>query len=358
MYLADTDTIMQLRDVASLVERLADAAEVDLPAACVFSNASPDLLPALDRAYAARSAHPNAIDFVRLPAATLRGDNFHMTVGGARVEEQIVPHQRDAAERGPALPKQEQIGDSAVLIARYGVGTWGHWIGELLPKAVMVERRYPGRFRYLMPARIVAQRDPVAVRVTEAFAAYGIEVDRFVPLAPDTEYRCTDLMAITPTWSDRVPHPAATTALRALPERDYHRYRVALLRSDDRRAITNMDAVHNLLAGAGFYAVEIGTLAFAEQVAVLRSAETIFSTLGSTLSGLIYAPAGVRVVVAVPESFLDGFFYTMVQERRGTYAEVRGPLFSHDAQHVRDNAFRVPLGDLRRAFAATGLTLN
>ena len=38
-----------------------------------------------------------------------------------------------------------------MIVARYGFGTWGHWIGELLPKIVTVEAAFPGRFSFAIP---------------------------------------------------------------------------------------------------------------------------------------------------------------------------------------------------------------
>jgi hypothetical protein len=127
--------------------------------------------------------------------------------------------------------------------------------------------------------------------------------------------------------------------------------RVALLRADNRRSIENWPEVSAVLDAAGIAGVDIARLSFAEQVALFRSARLVFSVLGSTLSGLLYSPDRVRVATAVPERFLDGFFYTFVQMRGGRFAEVRGPAAAGNSLY-RDSSFVVPVDDLRRAIAA------
>lgn len=349
--------VTKLRNAARDSERLADAVEIDLPCACVFTNATPEMQKLLTPAYAARTALPEAIDLVRLPAVKLRGDNFHVTIDDVLIEEQIVPYERAHPPSGAPLPKRGEIALDTVLIARYGDGTWGHWMGELLPMAVMVERHRPGWFVYAMPARIVdpVPGDVLALRVREAFAAYGIGPERFVALQRDTEYVTTNLQCLTPVWTDHCFHPAAVAALRSLPIGREREDKVALIRHDTRRAITNADEVFAVLLNAGFYAVDPASLSFNQQVAVFRSAPIVFSVLGSTLSGLLYAPDKVCVVAAVPETFGDGFFYNMIQHRRGSYTEIRGPFRCETTSPTRDSAFEVDCNLLRSILDAASV---
>ena len=61
--------------------------------------------------------------------------------------------------------------------------------------------------------------------------------------------------------------------------------------------------------------VEIGGLSFAEQVATFAAAQTIVGVLGSGLSGMLYSPAGVRVLTLAPSRWSDLFFFALMQNR-------------------------------------------
>src|SRR5271170_3910666 len=135
--------------------------------------------------YTDRVAKVNSIDLARLDEAIIHPGDWIVSTDGILIEEQIPPWftaalaairgqstvaelalqfgvhpnqitqwksqlQEGAAEvfgaaaRGgsktPAVDVQhtEEIHQETIIIARYGIGTWGHWIGELLPKIVMV----------------------------------------------------------------------------------------------------------------------------------------------------------------------------------------------------------------------------
>lgn len=342
-----------LRSLATTAETLALPVPVDLPSVAVFTNATGAAEATLRRdVFRTGRQLPDAVELVRLPrGAVLRGDRFLLTVGDCLVAEQ---NGYNTDPPMPPLPCRTDFGAPMVVIARFGEGTWGHWLCELLPKAVMVERRHPGRFLYAMPWRMV-RRDPAdytATRVVEAFTAYGIHESRLVGLRPDTAYVCSELWGVTRVLSANVLHPAASDAMRAVRVHDQEwPERVALLRADNRRAIANWPEVSGVLTAAGITGVDIAQLRFTDQVALFRSARLLFSVLGSSLSGLVYAPAGVRVAAAVPERWFDGFFYRLVQMREGRFAEVRGPVADENALY-RDSSFVVPVDDLRRAIAA------
>lgn len=100
---------------------------------------------------------------------------------------------------------------------------------------------------------------------------------------------------------------------------------VALLRlANTGRTIKNDGQVLGWLRTQGFVPFDIGQMSFVQQVTLMRHAEEVFGILGSSLTGLIYSPNGVRVLSAAPGAWADRFFYALIQARNGVYADVRG----------------------------------
>ncbi len=137
--------------------RLAQQASYRVPGCAVYENIS-DFNPAFARqmnehVYADRLADLKAIDLIALGAANLHPSaDYTVTIGSFLVEEQAPPWYGEATRAAIAADwPTEEIGGEVVIVARYGSWTWGHWLGELLPKLVMVEAAFPGRFRFIVP---------------------------------------------------------------------------------------------------------------------------------------------------------------------------------------------------------------
>jgi Glycosyltransferase 61/Glycosyltransferase family 9 (heptosyltransferase) len=355
-----------LKELAVEIEGIFPPAEVTLPRSDLFTNADPDFEQRLLRpAYDARIGHPSEVDLVRLPRGTMvYGKGLFITaVGNTLIHEQMPPSMGDDTSSLQVILADTSgvidVEEPALLLARFGERTWGHWLCELLPKAAVCERYYPGRFRYVVPEVSIDRglAGVMADRVLESLSAYDISVDRLVPIKTDSTYRFSALYAITPVWSDMMMHPdvlrvmeddVRTPGASAVPTYE----KVALFRGDnDRRQIANKDEVRSALHDAGFEMIEIGLQSFEQQVAIFRRARTVFSILGSTLSGLVYSPRCVGVVAAAPARFGDRFFYALMQMKSARYAEVRGPVVTKDPTYYRDSSFGVPVGDLKTALA-------
>ena len=281
--------------------------------------------------YSDRVAHLNDIDLVRLDHAVIHAGSDHVvTVGDVSVVEQLPPWLPPGTPLPPSVNSDgpcEQVSQETVIIVRYGVGTWGHWLGELLPKIVMVEAEFPGRFFFAVPQ---TYHVPEWQTLRNSIQAYGVPTDRLVLVEPSKRYGLDRPWAVTPVWSDHALHPAASermrSALRQQPRRDFPSKVALLRRASADRFLENWDEIANILTDEGFHIVDIAGLSFRDQVQTFVNANTVFSVLGSGLTGLIYSPLGVGVVSAAPSVFGDRFFYALVVDRRGRYADLRGPI--------------------------------
>jgi hypothetical protein len=70
------------------------------------------------------------------------------------------------------------------------------------------------------------------------------------------------------------------------------------------------------------------------------------------LTGLIYSPHGVRVASVAPSVFGDRFFYALVADRRGRYADIRGPITVEDPEIPHRSSFTVKLERVEEALTA------
>ena len=145
---------LDLMAIASV--RLAQPASYRVPGCAVYENIS-EFDPAFARqmnqhVYVDRVANFKAIDLVapgsaKLPQRRLHGHGRFLSCRGTGAALVRRGHESRDRRQWPT----EEIGGEVLIVARYGFWTWGHWLGELLPKMVMVEAAFPGRFRFIVP---------------------------------------------------------------------------------------------------------------------------------------------------------------------------------------------------------------
>jgi tetratricopeptide (TPR) repeat protein len=337
--------------------------------ACVRYTNFPELNPTfgthhVDNLYVEKTRWVPAVSLCRLPAtarlAVPNGEEFIPIAGATVVAEQIRRDWPDArlADALATCTEQGRIDEPAVVIGRYGVRTWGHWLGELLPKIVAVESRWPGRFRFILPDRFIT--DPVHVTAMESLAYYGIGEDRLILVPPKMMYSCPNLYVVTSAWSaERMLHPAVAKLMRTLgprePEPAPGWLKAALLRRSTRtRNIQNISEVEDILVAHDFSMVDIEKLNFRQQVDLFKNASAIVCVLGSGLTGLMYAPCGVKVLTLAPGEWGDLFFYSMMQERDAVFADIRGRSSASDRDGVGTSGFSVPAEALLAGLRAIG----
>jgi tetratricopeptide (TPR) repeat protein len=355
--------------VAIQVDEIVPAMEFVAPACVRYTNFQ-EMNPTfgthhVDNLYVEKRRWVPAVSLCQLPEharlAVPNGEEFIAIAGTQILVEQV---RRDWPDENltdalAACTEHATITEPAVLIGRYGIRTWGHWLGELLPKIVAVESKWPGRFRYILPDRF--GYDPVHVTAMESLAYYGLGKDRLILVAPRTTYTCSNLYAVTSAWSaERALHPEIAALMRELGSREREPatgwLNAALLRRSTRtRNIQNISAVEDILVADGFAIVDIEKLNFRQQVDLFKNANAIACVLGSGLTGLMYAPRGVKVLTMAPGEWGDLFFYSMMQERDAVFVDVRGRTVATDRDGVGTSGFTVPTEALRAGLRAIGL---
>jgi hypothetical protein len=304
--------------------------------------------------YLDRMAQVSPIDLVRLEKASIYPGTYVVSTGDSVVEEQIPPAVGAEPTVLVNIPmRAEDVSQETVIVARFGAFTWGHWVGELLPKIAVVETAFPGRFSYAVPQPF---EGPDCRNFRQSISAYGVASQRLVLLEPDRAYTLRRAWAVTSVWSDRVMHPAVAelmrNSVRASPDQQGAAKVALLRRRSAARVLENWDEISVILAGEGYKMIDIAGMSFADQVQTFRNAEAVFSTLGSGLTGLIYSPLGVAVTSVAPALFGDWFFYALAADRRARYADVRGPIVNPDPNIPHRGSFTVYREHVAQALAA------
>lgn len=353
--------VARVREICLRSEVLLGRLSIELPGSLVASNLAefnPDFArQVFENAFQGRRATVTEVEICQLRPDTVLhgGGDFLVTSGGAELEEQIPPGLVENLERRREIfqtPRPVvEIDAPCVIVARCGEGTWGHWLGELLPRAALAEYFRPNSFSYVVPGWMTRRRGDGSLgdAVLDSLMAFGIAEERLIRIDPIEDYLLHNAWMVASVWSDHIPHPAALDIMRAIPPRIdpvLLPKKLAVSRFAFTRRLENEAAVFEVLARHGYTSVEVGILPFTEQVAMFREATHVFATLGSDLTGLMFSPDNVRVLAAAPADWCDRFFYGLCQLRRGSYSEIRGPTGLPAEALLRDCSFSIDLVQL------------
>jgi hypothetical protein len=325
-------------DLGVRLETLFGEATLDLPNPLVYANFSAQCDAATRRSLLSRNMpqriHVPPVSLVRYPPGILvNGDRSYLAVAGeAIVREQVAPWNADPAQEvlqmQAAQPADIQL--PCLLLARFGERTWGHFVSEILVKAAMAERFFPGRFFYAVPwwtTEPTAERSYATV-VLEALAAYGIGPERLLRMGAFQVFRFSALHDITGYWNDGL-HPGALACLRVprtIRKRGDPKRKIALLRRPpDARAVFNAGAVHKRLAALGFSPIDPTSRHFLDQIRLFDEAEIVVGSLGSNFAAALCAGQERRLISLAPAAWEDGYFIRMFQRLGTLHGDFRGP---------------------------------
>ena len=318
--------------------------------------------------YGEKAVDWDPISLISFPEGTklCGGKHFVVACGDYIVSEQIPPKEqiRDQQELEALIDQERpeiQIAEDCLLVSRYGIMTWGHWLGELFPRALIAERLFPGRFFYVLPQDIF---NGDAIRnvwnsIFETLKSVGIGRDRILPCRYDNNYKFRRLHCIAGTQKREEFHPAFIKLMHEQFFETRHKFprrRVALLRTESiARNISNIADVAGVLRDHDFEFVEIAKLPFCEQVNLFSTAYIVAGVLGSGLSGLLYCAPQIKVLSMGPEGYTNAFFYSMIRHARGEYYDVRGEITKRDhrADHFSD--YKIDRRHLVQGLEALGI---
>jgi hypothetical protein len=321
----------------------------------------PVLSSARRKTYSERTVNHNAVELVRHPPRTrlFGGKHFLIENDGLAVQEQVPPPPilRDAEEVQRLAAEEvelEEIQDPCVMVSRFGVMVWGHWLGELLPRILLTELAFPGRFKYVLPPHLFEGYSPRNVwnSIWDTIRLLGVTKERVLLARYDRHYLFSNLHSVTSVLTDGVIHPDTIQQIRAayITRRTLKPVRrIAILRTESKaRNISNVREVIAELRSRDYELVEVGTIPFQEQIHLFSTASIVVGVLASGLTGLLFSPDRVRALSFAPQGYINTFFYSILQSRNAAYYDVRGQITERDPRSDIFSSFEVRPGDLGR----------
>lgn len=215
------------------------------------------------------------------------------------------------AARGRLRPTQ-RIDGRGLWCINEGSSTWGHWVVQTLPRALMfIDRFADGKL--IVPASYAHGK---LQNFGACLLAAGVPRERIVLAGPRDIIRVERPVLISMPYAAGLPHPLALEHLRALrnrslgeaPESPINSERLYIDRIKANREIINAHELRPLLDRAGFASVSNGSLSLPQQIALWNRARSVVGVMGSDLTNLVFGNID-RLFVLTPAWFGDRFFY-------------------------------------------------
>ncbi|UKJ78064.1 glycosyltransferase family 61 protein [Azospirillum brasilense] len=239
-----------------------------------------------------------------------------------------------------------------LLCKKRGIGNYGHWMMEMLPKAHLVHTHLPD-----LGVRFLVGLAPGHLNDSMAFSLsmLGIDLARTL-VADDTPLRFADLLLVDGLsehggFMSPLVLDAAEAVARSVTPGGADRLFVSRRTTGIRRIVDEDDLI-GLALSHGYRLVEPDALSLPEQVALFKGASRIVGVMGAAMTNIVFAPPGARVVNLTPAGMPDTFFWFIATLRGLDYTEIRcaqsGPV---RGVMPWDTDLILSLQDRERAFA-------
>lgn len=229
-----------------------------------------------------------------------------------------------AIERGG--PAAESDTDGPVLLCKKrGIGNYGHWMMEMLPKAHIVHRHLSE-----LNVRFLVAHVPGQLNDSMAFSLsmLGIDLAR-TRVSDDTPWRFSDLVLVDGLsehggyMSPLVLETADAVARNVAP---VGAERLLVTRSATGfRRVVDEDALIARAQARGYAVVDPSLLPLPEQIALFKGAKRIVGVMGAAMTNIVFSAPGARVLNLAPAGMPDTFFWFIATLRGLEYTEVRCP---------------------------------
>ena len=223
-------------------------------------------------------------------------------------------------------PAAEPDTDGPVLLCKKrGIGNYGHWMMEMLPKAQLVHRLLPDLdVRFLVAHAPGHLNDSMA----QSLSMLGIDLARTV-VADDTPWRFADLLLVDGlsehgAYMSPLVLDSADALAGCVPAAGTERLFVTRRATGFRRVVGEDDLIAHAQA-CGYTLVEPDALTLPRQVSLFKGATRIVGVMGAAMTNIAFAPPGARVVALTPAGMPDTFFWFIATLRGLDYAEIRCP---------------------------------
>ena len=222
-----------------------------------------------------------------------------------------------AAQNG--LPRHEK----AILCKKSGSGNYGHWIAEMLPKAYWARKEAGAEDWPVVVQKTTMEMDLI---VEQSLAAIGVTAEQIIQTTDSPVYFeellvVDGLTAHAVFISPLVMECMDAIAAKAPPAPHQHLY--AVRRPARSRDFEDERQAAGIFGEFGYAETECSGMSFLEQVSAFKSARHVVGVMGAALTNIIFCQPGTEVLLFMPASAREFFFWLISEGRKLDYHEVR-----------------------------------
>ena len=216
-----------------------------------------------------------------------------------------------------------RIDDPCVLCVKPGGDNYGHWLNEMLPRAMYARDLNLSGMKYVVPAAVPALDRVIvsSLRLLDIPAEDIVRASR--PIWARELYGVNGLTAHGLFMSPRVLDCLNQIRSR-LPSENVKR--IYVTRQGRARQFQNEEAACRMFLNHGFRIVDPAQLSFEEQVSVFSGAQHVIGCMGAGMTNIAFAPPTATVTTFAPDTMADTFFWFLAALRGQTYKEIRCPV--------------------------------
>ena len=280
--------------------------------------------------------------------------SIHSAASNGAKDPEILTNFAGRLRESDGVVDQRYTDVSAMVFHNEGGGTWGHFIVQNLPRALLYLEKFPDG-KIIVP-RVHAFPD--GSNFNRSLTRLGVPQDRLIPIEQRGSYQFRELVLVDFLYNfpKLMPHPLALELLAtragavdpATPGRSIFLSRIP----GQGRSIDNGAEVEAVLDKHGVHTTVLGHQNFEAQIAAWQHSDLIVSTLGSDLTNIVFGKAGSRILALSPDWFGDAFFYHLAILKDMQWNELRCGTRVQQADVSHKASFRVDT-DILDAMLAT-----
>jgi capsular polysaccharide biosynthesis protein len=223
-----------------------------------------------------------------------------------------------------------RLAGPSLVLKGPGVTNYGHWLAEYLPRLSVLPNELRRRVNVVVPKTSAE----MAAVIRDSLVLMGVDETRIVPVraSPVLLEHVVTVSGVSRTGEWLSP---AVDSVRALAGSPSGRQPTAVF--VDRplalgRSLANHDEVEDFLRTQGFRVVFLDRLDLVGQIEVMASVQVLVGVMGATLTNMVFAPPGCRIVALTPELMVDKFYWQLASICGHEYVEFVTEMHGHGEQ--------------------------
>jgi hypothetical protein len=246
---------------------------------------------------------------------------------------------------------EKYVSGKSVLLRKAGDNNYGHWLVELLPKAITLKENFKGcDLNYLLPKHPIAMQ---SLRLA-SLEMCGIKSDNVVWI-DDSPLHFEELITLSPNSIHSHTHTylglhkvrAAAATLPKIEDSFGELIFIGRKPITKRRCVNEAEIV-DFCQKYGFRLIYPEDYTLNQQIAIFSQARFVISTLGAALTNVLWCNSECKIIALTSSVGEDFFFWDISNIMKHEYNIIYGAPSDDPGKGVHQN-FTVPLKDFSLA---------